>query len=151
MPAKSVTAAEFKDVMKIFYEEAWKVAADEQFEPIFREQGPLFSFDNPTIHTSADLSIIGIDTTDKVPLPTWSGDLHMVIEHIHGTMTSAYQNHILLHPEIKTAEAHKTAFRSMFFEIITQKSVEKDISSLMEVVYPTVIASNGGYIPHTYT
>lgn len=151
MPAKSVTAAEFKDVMKFFYDEAWKVAAEEQFEDIFREQGPLFSFDNPTIHISADLSSIGIDITDKVPLPTWSGDLHMVIEHVHGTMTTAYQNHLLLNKNIKKAEAHMTAFETMFYNTITQESVEKDILSLRNTVYPLVANSDGGYISHTLT
>lgn len=98
------------------------------------------------------MSLIGIDdTTDKVPLPTWSGDLHMVIEHVHGTMTTAYQTHMLLHPEIKTAEAHKTAFSNMFKSIITQESVEKDIASLRNTVYPLVANSYGGYIAHTLT
>lgn len=109
-PARGVTAAEFRDIMEKIMgvmkdmldtpqgREAWKKATGGTPE----SHPPIYSFDNPSIHTDPDVLVsLGLATkdatgvaqpTDKwLQLPPHSPDLHRTIERAHARLCDPFQ------------------------------------------------------------
>lgn len=122
--AKGPTGQEFKDVMRRFKKTA---------EEINEEHGlgePVYSFDNAPIHDMTLLESIGIDGSDRAPLPARSPDMHKVIEHVFGTLEGAMQQELHDDPGLCTAKQYKAVLQRLFKSKITAESVRKDIKSL---------------------
>ena len=64
--AKGPTGREFLDVMRVFKREAEAINIKEGLDE------PIYSFDNAPIHDMALLETIGIQGTDRAPLPARS-------------------------------------------------------------------------------
>lgn len=147
--AKGPTAQEFTDVMKGFKKRA---------EDINRKHDlgdPVYSFDNARIHDMSLLETIGIDGSDRAPLPARSPDMHKVIEHVFGTLEGAMQRELHDRPDLCTAEQYKATLERLFRSLITAQSVRKDISSLKDT-YDVIRKSRdeggveGGWPPSMY-
>ena len=122
--AKGPTGGEFLDIMKVFKKHAEKINIEYGLED------PVYSFDNAPIHDMSLLETIGIQGTDRAPLPARSPDMHKVIEHVFGTLEGAMQRELHADPGLCTAEQYKKVLVRLFNENITAESVRKDISSL---------------------
>jgi hypothetical protein len=135
--ARSVTTQEFEDVMEYFVREA-QVKTDayvrEHPSSPLAQATPWWSMDNPSWHTSADLSRVGItEGVNRLPLPPASGDMHKVIEHVHGTLVKELNKWFIRNrnrPGVSSAAVVKGAVEEIFFHTITPASVSADVESL---------------------
>ena len=130
--AKGPTSEEFEDVMHIINEKAIQVV--QRHPRVFGKGGsrePLFSFDDPPIHQTADLSRAGIKRSQRVPLPARSPDMHKVIEHCFGIVSRAMNKSLLRNSSIRSIEDYKAELQRLFFTCITQEGIAKDVDSLV--------------------
>lgn len=86
-----------------------------------------YSFDNPSIHEKAvpELERLGFE---RVPLPTYSPDMHKVIEHVHANIGREFRKKLIEDASIKK-EQYASILEEIFFNI-TQASIAKDVMSL---------------------
>ena len=106
-PAKGVTAREFVDHMLAIKTTVsarlatpeWRQRWKEQTGGTPEECPPIFSFDNPSIHTQylEGLRKLGLVDAEGKPTDAWlvlpphSGDLHRTIERVHARTCGAFQ------------------------------------------------------------
>lgn len=106
-PAKGVTAKEFADhmtgirmtVIQRLSTPEWAARWEEQTGGTPDECPPIYSFDNPSIHTTymTGMRALGlVDAAGKptdawLQLPPHSGDLHRTIERVHARICGAFQ------------------------------------------------------------
>lgn len=147
--AKGPTGREFLDVMRVFKRGAEAINLQAKLDE------PIYSFDNAPIHDMALLETIGIEGTDRAPLPARSPDMHKVIEHVFGTLEGAMQKALHADPSLCTAKQYKTLLLKLFKSNITATSVRKDIKSLKST-YDVIRKSRdeggveGGWPPSQY-
>ena len=110
--------------------------------------GDQWSYDNPSIH-DADLAELGITELNRTPLPPQSGDMHKVIEHVHGTLCNAMSEWVARNPKVTKVADLKTQFEALFFKVITPVHVKKDIDSLPEQ-WRAIKAKEGGFTAVKY-
>lgn len=100
------------------------------------ECSPIFSFDKCSVHTSESvqqqLEEIGIvEGQDTFPLPKYAGDIHKVIEHVHGTMVTNMQTVLWADRELRCMRFYRAQLRGLF-EAYTVDAVQKDVSTLID-------------------
>jgi hypothetical protein len=78
----------------------------------------------------------------RLPLSAYSGDMHKVIEHAHGTVTAAFQKSLYQKPQLCTPEQYQEEMYSVAHKVVTPESVRKDVESL-KPLYQTVIDIKG--------
>jgi hypothetical protein len=78
-PARGCTSEEFRVVAKAILDEARR-----KFKQHGIKTRPVLSMDNDSVHTSAKLAAVGVDSRVLLPLPPHSPDLHRVIERVMG-------------------------------------------------------------------
>lgn len=119
-------------------------------KPIPHGLPPLFSMDNASVHlkmrelAQQQLGISPTTFTMCSP-PPYSGDLHKVVEHVHGTICEEFNRYILdltVPPTDITDLFAK--LEAIFFKEITPKSVQQDMKSL-EQTFKEVIRLEGAY------
>lgn len=157
--AKAPTAEEFTtEVMAPLLQ---KVETELLHNPLYRDHfkrgGKVkYSFDNASIHTAALekdedghslLGELGFDEKlHRLPLPPYSGDMHRVIEHTHGTAVRLFRNWLNHHPGKLTIEEYKQQFEEIYSNCITKESVQKDVKTL-PALYKWVADNAGNYPP----
>lgn len=105
----------------------------------------VWSLDNPPIHTCNDYSELGISTDDWAPLPPASGDMHRVIEHVHGTLTREMQRWLLCNRGQSDMATLQAALTDLFFRHITQEGVDSDVGKL-PALWDAVVEAQGSYV-----
>lgn len=118
-----------------------------------RDFQPIWSLDNAPVHAAAyndpdwrQNKPPGCFT--QVKPPTYSPDLHKIIEHVHGTVVTAAKKELLsmnTEPEPDDSiQPYFEMYRNNFHSHITAQSVQADITSL-PTTYAEVIKDGGGY------
>lgn len=119
-------------------------------EESFDEHGIMWSMDNASIHTNAELieKKLGIKHgVNRLPLPPCSGDMHLVIERAHARAGHEFQRRVLQLGKVdRNMEVYKKMFRDAFYATNTAKQVQSDIQSL-PALYRAIIDGHGGYVP----
>lgn len=77
--ARATTAVEFEDVVKLVVD-----LTKQEFKSVSDALVPIYSWDNNATNKAARLEMMGLEKADVVPLPTYSPDLHQIIEHAIG-------------------------------------------------------------------
>lgn len=96
----------------------------------------LYSYDNATVHTSADLGRVGIDAAlypegQRLPLPAKSPDMHKVVEHVHANLASKFRAwHYANASEDLTMLDYRAHMERLFLAEITAQSIAKDVATL---------------------
>jgi hypothetical protein len=107
-------------------------------KPIPARCVPIFSMDNASVHVRLrDVFALGQLKMPKSSFdcspPPYSGDLHKVIEHVHGTLCSAFERWLERQTKMPdTLEELYAKLEAMFYDIITPESVQKDVASLQD-------------------
>lgn len=115
------------------------------YPKVYGKTTPMYSQDNATWHKHAKLGDIGIKTSDLLPLPPNSPDMHKVIEHAVNNTCMTFFNYLLDHPDVTSLEDVKDAFSKAFYSGNTVKGIRADVDSLWktyDVVHKT--KANGG-------
>lgn len=92
--------------------------------------GPLYSFDNDSIHTAANLCCSKINDSLVVELPARSPDLHRVIEHVFGYVSNAFNQHLWYNPSCDSLAKYKAAIIRVFKEMVTPAAISADVKGL---------------------
>lgn len=116
---------------------------------IYEKGGWVLSRDNATCHATADLSAIGISTDELAPLASCSGDMHLIIEHIHGLLDGLMGNWMLANPGVTDMPTLIAKLEELFFANVTPKMVEGDFGNMVQV-WKDVRDAKGGYAPHKH-
>ena len=151
--AKSPTAEEFVDYQREAVDRA-AMLVDGHPDVFMNRDGSekpvLWSYDNPTIHTCEraceGLASIGITEHNRLPLPKYAGDMHKVIEHVHGTLEQRMQQVLWTIDERHDIRFYVATLRSIFFQSITPEMISADVDTLHDT-YRAVIARGGDWAP----
>ena len=138
--AKGPTAQEFADVIRKLKPKAEGIIKNHAhmlYYPI--DAQPIYSFDNPNIHkkAAADLLDDFIFCTDDFtegnvfPLPKYAGDMHKVIEHIHGILTNKMRHFLTRVRKRWSVEVYRSTLQSFFWSIKAD-SVQRDVMTLLD-------------------
>lgn len=137
--AKSTTTQEFEDIM---------VEVVKASKPLLQElghQNVLYSWDNNKIQAAASLEKIGLRADERLHLPTYSPDMHKVIEHTFAQLKRIIvQKLAQLQPYQVTAAAAQRIVQEAFVELSTD-SIRKDIESL-PLAWSVISAATGVHI-----
>lgn len=117
---------------------------------------PLWSLDNTNIHkcaianwgTNPDLTKLGIDGQLLLP-PPYSPDLHKVVEHVHAQLCQEFYKWLHGSEPLHDIQAYFAQLEKIFKKIITAKSIQKDVQSLLQT-YDAVIECEGQYPPKKF-
>ena len=153
-PAKGITQAEFKDIMRGFMAAANAVAAKPEWREKTRGRGgPLYSFDGASAHWSVEaLEELGITADMRFPLPTKSPDMHKVTEHVFARMKPKFRTWLYHHPALRTIEEYMDQVKQLFWEnaeVAGKEAIHGDVASL-PATYAKVVEHRGGEIPKPY-
>lgn len=124
---------------------------------------PIYSFDNPSIHSGAThLAELGLTSEGKptaawLELPTYSGDLHRTIERVHARVCSAFQGWLddasepctMLAYCNKLIELFRTQTPTQIEQCMWGKPENKKAKSLLDL-YNKVISLGGDMAPRPY-
>jgi len=157
--ARGVTVQEFHDIMKKIMGVMDAVLATEEGKAAWKKATggtpedcpPIYSFDNPSIHTDPDVLVsLGLATvdaknvlhpTDKwLQLPPHSPDLHRTIERAHARLCGPFQDWLYLDRQEHTMLEYCFKLRSTFFAprgdfvANTIQACMRDISELYQRV-----------------
>lgn len=128
-PAQAPTAEEFRWILQAIYDKV-----QEEYIPTGRlPRKPHYSFDNVSIHERSGWQLILSDNDCRLPLPPYSGDLHRVVEHPHGTIAAELQRHLYRNPGLLKARECQVATADIAQKVITPDSVMKDVMGLKEL------------------
>jgi hypothetical protein len=140
--------------MKPLVKKAEKIMAehaDELDNP--DESSPVYSMDNPSIHLKAlEGSHDMHEGENTFPLPRYAGDVHKVIEHVHGTITTRMRRVLKQIWEHKGVDFYRASLRQYFYKI-NPTSVQNDVESLpatLEIISkpPSRGGTGGGWAPN---
>lgn len=164
-PAKGVTAAEWRDVLKSIKEEmarrlttkegadAWKKATGG--DPVTCH--PIYSFDNCNSHVSDSEALRELGLMDEkdnptafwLPLPTYSGDLHRTIERVHARICGAFKHWLDDDTQEYCVEGYAHMLCYFFLKTQTSTVITKCMSSISDL-YQQVVDLGGGIPPARY-
>lgn len=149
--AKGPTAEEFADIMKQLRPKAEKIIKDNARRLNYPDRArPIYSFDGPSIHKAAvgellsDIIITG-EHGNCFPLPPYCGDVHKVIEHVHGILTKQMQIFLRHVRERYSVQVYREQLKHLF-NIIKPQSVQRDADSLLDTfkIIQTPVSRGGG-------
>lgn len=124
--AKGTTKEEFTDIMKKLVQ-----VAREELAKVDPNLTPIFSYDNNKIQADAKLQDMGITPEEKLELPTYSPDMHKVIEHVFGILKGQLQAEMLrTNPSKLSARKAQRMVRAYFMGGISKESIQADVKSL---------------------
>lgn len=113
-----------------------------------QQQQIVWSFDNDRVHTAAlpELRLRGLLTpSTRAPLPPHSPDMHKVIEHCIGRLTSMVVAELADTEDVQLSIAHWQArLQDMFMNHISADSIARDVSSL-PATYQAIIDVGGAW------
>lgn len=145
-PAKGVTSREFCDVLAIIQD-----AASSKVAPLLdasQQQQLVWSFDNDRIHEGAlaELRLRGlISSSNKAPLPPHSPDMHKVVEHCIGRLTTKVNAELADTEDVQQSVAYwKGRMEEFFFQQISAESIAKDVASL-RATYQAIVQVQGAW------
>ena len=95
------------------------------------EWEPIFSFDRPYIHDPAYLTDLGvIEGQNTFPLPCYAPDIHKVIEHVHGTLTTLMGVYLQRVRRPQGNAVHRAQLEHLFWGLSAAR-VQSDTMSLV--------------------
>jgi hypothetical protein len=149
--AEGPTKEEFRDFVKSCTTKLQELTGN----PRFRASQVHWSWDNPTIHGSvADGDWKGLGITDRnfMAVPTYSPDMHKVIEHIHANVCRSLQRDInaLRGKGTSKGLTYFTDKLQGHFQAYQAESVEADVRSLAAETLREVISRKGDRPPAMY-
>jgi hypothetical protein len=152
-PAQSMTAQEFADCM-----EAVKTKAElfkSQHAALFAEDAEfVYSYDNAKIHTSAEKSGLlaekGITESNSWALPTYSPDIHKVIEHVFGRLKPKFQEWLNCQTQYYHVAVYKAKVMQILAEVTPANQIEADVRSLVKNTMPKIVECDGDHIPKRF-
>lgn len=149
--AKGPTALEFvEDVLQPAVE-----VAESRLAPLLgvgrdgEQLKPTFSFDNAKIHESGmtfEEALQKFNWSDdmRFPLPTYSPDMHRVIEHAHARAVLQFGKWLYQHPKEYTISKYKKEFERIFRECCKPSTIAADVKGLPEL-YKVVVQKKGAW------
>lgn len=142
---------EFCDVVEDIQE-----AASSRVVPLlsaFQGQELVWSFDNDRIHQAALPELQGrglISNSNRAPLPPHSPDMHKVVEHCIGRLTSMVNAELADTEDIQQSVGHwKARMEHFFYNHITAESIARDVSSL-PATYQAIVDVAGAWPAKRY-
>lgn len=124
--AKGTTKEEFTDIMKKLVQ-----VAREELAKVDPNLTPIFSYDNNKIQADAKLEAMGITPEEKLELPTYSPDMHKVIEHVFGVLKGQLQAEMLKNnPSKLSTSTAQYMVKAYFMDGIHKESIQADVDSL---------------------
>jgi hypothetical protein len=86
------------------------------------------------VHKGADLSTIGIQAEDRFYLPELSGDMHKVVEHVHGWLQARVQDWLAQQDRATalTVAQCKAELQRLFTQELDISSTQKDVRTLKD-------------------
>ena len=131
-------------------------AASSRVAPLltaFPGQQLVWSFDNDRIHQAAlpELQNRGlIINSNRAPLPPHSPDMHKVVEHCIGRLTSMVNAELADTEDIHHSVSHwKARMEHFFYNCISAQSIARDVSSLA-ATYQAIIDVAGAWPAKRY-
>lgn len=133
-----------------------RAAADSRVVPLLvgsQQQQIVWSFDNDRIHQGAlpELQLRGISSSsNRAPLPPHSPDMHKVVEHCIGRLTSMVDAELADTEDVQQSVAYwKGRMEHFFFGSITADSIARDVGSLGDT-YRAIQEVQGAWPAKTY-
>lgn len=154
--ARGVTTEEWRDFMLELRAAVYGTLADEKKHAEWEQRTggtviacpPLYSFDNPTIHTDPatlwELQII--PNLTRLELPPRSPDLHKVIEHSHAVICQRFQQWVNETSETWEMPGYCNVLRHLFYTKLTPTGIRKDVESL-DKTFQAVVERGGERAP----
>lgn len=162
--AKGTTIEEFRWTMfHIQHNMAMRFAEPETAAAWQRATGgtpqecpPIFSFDNPSVHTNPKLLMeLGLEDEHRNPtaawlkLPTYSGDLHRTVERVHARICGAFERWLEDDWREYDMIEYCLKLQKIFFETQTAAVIEacmwpKKTSNNLSALYQRVVELKGG-------
>ncbi len=101
---------------------------------------PIYSYDNPRIHTNpAMLQRLGIwPGINSFPLPPKSPDMHRIIERVHGRICTRFRDWLANQPQKQTIQACIAKLEEIFRKFETPAVHQHDIASYHEMLQQIV-------------
>lgn len=117
----------------------------------------VFVFDNPSFHAIDDITLdrfkLGGRLRDvKEQLqhpPRYSGDFMQCIEHVHGSLCSAWRTSRLMLGTSNDFATNDCQAQRFFRETVSRESVTKNIKRLTKLLEYLVEADTGGWAPRS--
>jgi hypothetical protein len=156
-PAGGPTAAEFAE--KVLGPTVKAAKAKLKNHPsISKGTELLFSYDSARIHTSAMklvdaasgkllLETYGFKDAQRLLLPTYSPDMHRVIEHTHGTAVVQFERWLYQNPQKCTMQEYKQAFEAIYRKCCSASAIAADVAGLPEL-YNWIYEHDGNWAPN---
>lgn len=163
-PARGVTKWEFLDLMV----DLKRVLNEVLATPLGRQKWyeatggypevcpPIFSFDNPSIHTDPTHLIMlglsdfaGLPTPSRLVLPPHSGDLHRTIERVHARICGYFQDWLYDDTAEYCMEGYCAKLRHIFYSTQQKNVIQKCIKDISKL-YTRVVELNGGITERKY-
>jgi hypothetical protein len=150
--AKSLTKEEFADMLEAIINAAYAAwPADGTWKEV------VFVFDNPSFHAIDDITLdrfkLGGRLRDvKEQLqhpPRYSGDFMQCIEHVHGSLCSAWRTSRLMLGTSNDFATNDCQAQRFFRETVSRESVTKNIKRLTKLLEYLVEADTGGWAPRS--
>ncbi len=120
---------------------------------------PIYSYDNPRIHTNPQmLERLGIipnsfplpsGPCNTFPLPPKSPDMHRIIERVHGRICTKFRKWLLDQSPKQSIQACVVALQRIFSETETASMYRKDIASYPEMLQQ-IVAKEGSWPERRY-
>jgi hypothetical protein len=149
--AKMLTKAEFQAFIKKVSDKLPRLCAAKGV-PVF---APVWSWDNPRNHGSfakGDWTggAITISPDQHTGLPTYSGDMHSVIETSHAVVCGALQKFINDTPDDTPFETYQAKLDELFYTLLTPDWGRKTVKRLFSETLPAVMKAGGQYPEKKY-
>ena len=117
------------------------------------ETPPLYSFDNPSIHTDqAVLQKLGLNRSWPVlgalrlELPAQSPDLHRVIERTHANLCGKFQKWLNEDPQVYCMQGYCNVMAFIFYYHLKASSIQSDLDRI-DALYQKVVDLKGRRAP----
>lgn len=116
-----------------------------EFKSLGDQPVPKYSWDNNAINKAARLSKMGLQEADVVPLPTYSPDLHQIIEHAIGVFKRKLLDAVMAHSGQPMTAAQARELAVEVFEKFDPQSIAANEEQLI-CCWQQVATPQGEYI-----
>jgi hypothetical protein len=156
--AKAPTAEEIRDILSQASAKLRDLQQDGKWPADWE---PIWSMDRVPIHRTAakdwdhgqwrkDRQVMGT----PLFVPTYSPDLHQVIEHVHANTVRAWKTDLLLEEprkqEYENAVAMYKHLETTFYNSILPVSIQANVEKLLDRTYPEVLRLRGDWPTHEF-